>query len=230
MHQSTTPSLSKTIWPRWASRQFLTLPIVQSYDFAQRLSLWDNWGDERGCDECHWHGHTRGLPWGPAEVVGTVQQVHCNRRRLLRSGLEFHVFTIYKSVRTKKSRNLFHDPRIIISSSRIIPCGFWTAVLTGVFSLESEWQHFPGVSRTLLSILSALNGSEFLMVFILRLIFNSTRLFLKLLETVLIIGTTVIFIFHRLFISRVKSMYLFNLLLFKIITISSSETAKFTLW
>ena len=30
MHQSTTPSLSQTIWPRWASRQFLTVPIVQS--------------------------------------------------------------------------------------------------------------------------------------------------------------------------------------------------------
>ncbi len=25
MHQSTTPTLSQTIWPRWASRQFLTL-------------------------------------------------------------------------------------------------------------------------------------------------------------------------------------------------------------
>ena len=30
MHQSTTPSFSQTIWPRWASRQFLTLPIVQT--------------------------------------------------------------------------------------------------------------------------------------------------------------------------------------------------------
>ena len=30
MHQSTTPSLSQTIWPRWASRQFLTLSIVQT--------------------------------------------------------------------------------------------------------------------------------------------------------------------------------------------------------
>ena len=28
MHQSTTPSLSQTIWPRWTSRQFLTLRIV----------------------------------------------------------------------------------------------------------------------------------------------------------------------------------------------------------
>ena len=30
MHQSTIPSLSQTIWPRWASRQFLTLPRVQN--------------------------------------------------------------------------------------------------------------------------------------------------------------------------------------------------------
>ena len=30
MHQSTTPSLSQTIWARWASRQLLTVPIVQT--------------------------------------------------------------------------------------------------------------------------------------------------------------------------------------------------------
>ena len=30
MHQSITPSLSQTIWLRWASRQFLTLPIFQT--------------------------------------------------------------------------------------------------------------------------------------------------------------------------------------------------------
>ena len=30
MQQSTTPSLSQTIWPRWASRQFFTVPIVQT--------------------------------------------------------------------------------------------------------------------------------------------------------------------------------------------------------
>ena len=40
----------------------------------------------------------RGLP----EVVGTVQQVHCSRRKLLRRGLEFHVCTINKSAHTKK--------------------------------------------------------------------------------------------------------------------------------
>ena len=30
MHQSTTPCLSQTVWPRWVSRQFLSLPIVQT--------------------------------------------------------------------------------------------------------------------------------------------------------------------------------------------------------
>ena len=43
----------------------------------------------------------RGLPWGLEEVVGTVQQVHCSRRRLFRRGLEFHVCTINKSAHTK---------------------------------------------------------------------------------------------------------------------------------
>ena len=51
----------------------------------------------------HWHTHTRGLPWGLPEVVGTVQQVHCSRRRLLWKGLEFHVCIINKSAHTKKS-------------------------------------------------------------------------------------------------------------------------------
>ena len=41
MHQSITPSLSQTIWPRWASKHFLTLPIVQillPVTFAYSLS------------------------------------------------------------------------------------------------------------------------------------------------------------------------------------------------
>ena len=45
---------------------------------------------------------TWGLPWGLPEVVETVKQVHCSRRRLLRRGLEFHVCTINKSAHMKK--------------------------------------------------------------------------------------------------------------------------------
>ena len=75
------------------------LPVTFGYSLS---SFWDNWGDERGCDEGHWNAHTRRLPWGLPEVVGTVQQVHCSRRRLLQRGLEFHVCSINKSAHTKK--------------------------------------------------------------------------------------------------------------------------------
>ena len=72
---------------------------------ANKLSLWENWGDEWGCDEGRWHAHTRGLSWGLPEVFGTVQQVRCSRRRLLGRGVEFHVCTINESAHTK------NDPR-----------------------------------------------------------------------------------------------------------------------
>ena len=81
--------------PHLAPLWLLVIPL------AQRLSLWDNWGDERGSDECHWHAHTRGLPWSLPEVVGMVQ-VYCSRRRLLRRRLVFHVCSINKNAHTKK--------------------------------------------------------------------------------------------------------------------------------
>ena len=117
MHQFTTPTLSQTIWPRWASIQFVIVPIVQTLfpvTFAYSLSseavvmrqlrkwkrLWRRF----------WHAHTRGLPWGLQEIV----EVHCSRRRLLRKGQEFHVCTINKSAHTKKkSGNLLKAPRIL---------------------------------------------------------------------------------------------------------------------
>ena len=46
------------------------------------------------------------------KLLETAQQVHCSRRRLLRRGLEFPACTINKSAHTKKSGNLFNDPRI----------------------------------------------------------------------------------------------------------------------
>ena len=64
-------------------------------------NLRDSW-DERDCEEGQWHAHTRGLPWGLPEVVGTVHQVHCSQRRLLRRRLEFHECIINKSAHLKK--------------------------------------------------------------------------------------------------------------------------------
>ena len=86
-HDGHQDSSSASLKSRPCSLWLLLIPRTQ------RLMLWENWGDERGCDKGHWHAHTRGLPWGIPEVVGTVQ-VHCSRRRLLRRGLEFYVCTI----------------------------------------------------------------------------------------------------------------------------------------
>ena len=58
--------------------------------------------------------HGGGLP----EVVGTVEQVHCSRRRLFRRGLEFHVCTINKSANTKKVWKL------IVCASYLVESGF----------------------------------------------------------------------------------------------------------
>ena len=110
MNQSTTPDyLTQTIWPRWASRQFLTVPIVETLPpvtfgyFLSSQAVVMRW-------KRLWHAHTRGLPWGLAEVVGTVQREHCSRRRLLRRGLEFYVCTINRSAHTKKVWKLIVCP------------------------------------------------------------------------------------------------------------------------
>ena len=103
MHQSTTPSLSQTIWPRWASRQFPTFGPCDFLLFSKlRCCHYETIEEMKETDEGHWHAHTRGLRWGLPEVVRTMQQVHCSRRRLLRRRLEFHVCTINKSAHTKK--------------------------------------------------------------------------------------------------------------------------------
>ena len=126
IHQSTTPSLSQTFWPRWASRQFLSLPIFQTLlpvTFAYSLSLqavvmWQlRW---KRLWRGHWHPYTRVLPWGLREVVGTVQQVHCSRRRLLRRGLEFHVCIINKSAHTKKKSLENYLMNLLCSAQRFL--------------------------------------------------------------------------------------------------------------
>ena len=53
MHKSTTPSLSQTTWPRWASRQFLNLhrvqtllPVAFGYSLSSEavvMRLWRRW-------------------------------------------------------------------------------------------------------------------------------------------------------------------------------------------
>ena len=98
MHQSTTPSLSQTIWPRWASRQLLTHPIVQTlvpvtFGYSLRSEavvmrqlrkgkrLWrrsltrshkrTSMGSSRSC----WNGTTSALQ--PEEITSNETRVSC---------------------------------------------------------------------------------------------------------------------------------------------------------
>ena len=84
-------------------------------------------------DEGHWHAHTRGLPWGLSKDGGTVQQVHCSRGRLFRTGLEFYACTINKSAHTKKVWKLTFAPRTF--SLRIFTFVSHAQIITSAISL-----------------------------------------------------------------------------------------------
>ena len=98
IHKSTTPSLSQTIWARWASRMFLTVPIVQTllrvtfgYSLSSKavvMRQWRRWkrrwrrpltrshkrtsiGPWRSC----WNGRTSGLQ--PEEINTKGTRVSC---------------------------------------------------------------------------------------------------------------------------------------------------------
>ena len=110
MHQSTTPFLSQTIWPRWALRQFLSLPVVQT--LLPKL---------KGCR----YETIEKMKEAVTKVIDTLKQedFHGAFQKLLEryikciaaeGGLEFHMYTINKSAHTKKVRKLINDPRIFI--------------------------------------------------------------------------------------------------------------------
>ena len=119
MHQSTTPSLSQTIWPRWASKQFFSLPIVKNLlpvTFGYSLSseavvmrqlrrwkrLWRRsltrshkrtfMGPFRSCWNC------TTSPLQPGEITSKQTRVSC-------------VYLSRKVLIRKKSGNIFNDPR-----------------------------------------------------------------------------------------------------------------------
>ena len=121
MHRSTT-SLSQTIWPRWASRQFLSLPIVQTllpvtFDYSlsseavvmRQLRRWKRvWrrsltrshkrtsmGPSRSC----WNGKTSALQ--PEEITSKGTRASCVYYR-------------------KKSGNLSYAPRIYIFQNELV--------------------------------------------------------------------------------------------------------------
>ena len=120
MHQSTTSSLSQTIWPRLESRQFLSLPIVQTLlpvtfgysrrseavvmrKLMRRKSLWRR---------LLTHSHKR-ISMGTSRSCCNGTTSALQPEEITSMGLEFHVSTINKSAHTKKVWRLIVCPSYI---------------------------------------------------------------------------------------------------------------------
>ena len=89
MHQSTTPYLSQTIWPRWASTQFLGFPVTFGYSISseavvmRQLRRWKRlWRRSLTCSHKRtsmepskscWNGRTSALQ--PGEITSKVTRV-----------------------------------------------------------------------------------------------------------------------------------------------------------
>ena len=119
IHQSTTPSLSQTIWPRLAYRQFLTLrrlqtllPVTFAYSLSSEAVVMGQLRRWKKLWRRSLTGSHKSTSMGPSGSCWNGKQVPVSRKRLLWRWLEFHVCTTYKSTHTKKSGNLFNDPLI----------------------------------------------------------------------------------------------------------------------
>ena len=109
IHQSTIPSLSQTIWHRWASRQFVTLPVVQTLlpvTFAYSLS-----SDAvvmrqlRRWKRLWWRSLTRShkrTSMGPFRSCWNGSTSALQPEKITSKGARVHACTINKSAHTKK--------------------------------------------------------------------------------------------------------------------------------
>ena len=102
IHQSTTPSLLQTIWPRWASRQLLSLPVTFAYSLnseaviIRQFRSWKRlWQRSLTC----WNRRTS---MGPSRSCWNSTASALQPEEIFQRGLEFHVCTINKSGHTKK--------------------------------------------------------------------------------------------------------------------------------
>ena len=118
MHQSTSPSLSQTIWPRWASRQFLSPPTVQTllpvtfgYSLSSEAVIMRQL---RRWKKLWW----RSLIRSHEDFHRAFQKLLERYKRCISAGGDNfkgdYSFMCVASIKVpirKKSRNLFNDPR-----------------------------------------------------------------------------------------------------------------------
>ena len=118
MHQSTTPSLSQTIWPRWASRQFLSLPIVLTllpvtfgYSLRSEAVVMRQL---RRWKRLWWRALAHSHKWNSMEPSRSCWNGTTAGRDYFEGDLSFMCILSIKVPIRKISGNLFNDPRIYI--------------------------------------------------------------------------------------------------------------------
>ena len=109
IHQSTTPSLSQTIWPWWTSRQFLCLPIVQtllpvtfSYSRSSQAVVMRELRRWKGLWRRSLTRSHKTSSMGPSRSCWNGTTSVLQSEEITLKGLEFHVCTINKSANTTK--------------------------------------------------------------------------------------------------------------------------------
>ena len=132
MRQTTTLSLSQTIWPRWASRPFLSLPIVQTFlpvTFGYSLS-----SEAVVCEtiEEMKEAVTKGIDTlAKEDFYGAFQKLLERYNKCIAAGGDYFegdksfmcVLSIKVPIR-KKSGNLFNDPRILLTKKSFVHADF----------------------------------------------------------------------------------------------------------
>ena len=126
IHQATTSSLSQTIWPRWASTQFLSLPIVQTLlpvTFGYSLSSEAVVMRQMRRWKRLWR---RSLTPTQEEVHGALSKLSERYNKSIASGGDYlesdYSFMCVLSIKVpirKMSGNLFNDPHIYIYISKV---------------------------------------------------------------------------------------------------------------
>ena len=101
--------------------------------------LWDNWGDERGCDEGHWHAHTRGSPCGLPEVPFRIFQKQWSKfRQFVQPFLNLPKAELYLAFLTRvwTSFQLFNSWRFV---GGLIKDLQWSRFISEVIVYLREW-------------------------------------------------------------------------------------------
>ena len=122
MHQSTIPSLSQTIWPRWASRQFLSLRIVQTllpvtfgyFLSSEAVVMWQLRRWKRLWRRSLTRSHKRTSMGAFEKLLERYKKCIAARGDYFEEDLSFMCVLSIKVPIRKKSGNLFNDPRMCV--------------------------------------------------------------------------------------------------------------------